>query len=64
MPIKYLPVIPEPVEGQAILENFSRILRYKVTDEVFVPLQREMPLYESAVIRQLGRCNYRCTFIL
>ena len=28
MPIKYVPFIPEPVEGQAVLGNFNRILRY------------------------------------
>ena len=24
MPIKYVPFIPEPVEGQAVLGNFNR----------------------------------------
>ena len=33
MPIKYVPFIPEPVEGQAVLGNFNRILRYKGADD-------------------------------
>ena len=33
MPIKYIPFIPEPVEGQAVLGNFNRILRYKGAGE-------------------------------
>ena len=32
MPIKYVPFIPEPVEGQVVLGNFNRILRYKGAD--------------------------------
>ena len=46
MPIKYVPFIPEPIEGQAVLGNFNRILRYKGADEVSMTLQRGMPLYE------------------
>ena len=29
MAIKYIPYFPEPIEGQAILDNFSRTLKYK-----------------------------------
>lgn len=29
MPIKYIPFIPEPVEGQTVLGSFNRILEYK-----------------------------------
>ena len=46
MPIKYIPFIPEPVEGQAVLANFNRILKYKGADDVSMVLQRGMPLYE------------------
>ena len=46
MPIKYVPFISEPVEGQAVLGNFNRILRYKGADDVSMTLQRGMPLYE------------------
>lgn len=74
MPIKYIPFIPEPVEGQAILGNFSRILRYKGADEVSMTLQRGMPLYEmekqetvgentdgNMVIR--GECVSACAYL-
>ena len=46
MPIKYIPFIPEPIEGQAVLGNFNRVLRYKGADELSMTLQRGMPLYE------------------
>ena len=54
MPIKYVPFIPEPVEGQAVLGNFNRILRYKGADEVSMTLQRGMPLYEMEKQETLG----------
>ena len=74
MPIKYIPFIPEPVEGQAVLENFSRILKYKGADDVSMILQRGMPLYEmekqetvgdntdgNLVIR--GECVSACAYL-
>lgn len=74
MPIKYVPFIPEPVEGQAVLANFNRILRYKGADEVSMTLQRGMPLYEmekqetvgenadgNMVIR--GECVSACAYL-
>ena len=74
MPIKYIPFIPEPVEGQAVLGNFNRILRYKGADEVSMTLQRGMPLYEmekqetvgenadgNMVIR--GECVSACAYL-
>lgn len=54
MPIKYIPFIPEPIEGQAVLGNFSRILKYKGADEVSMTLQRGMPLYEMEKIETVG----------
>lgn len=54
MPIKYIPFIPEPVEGQAVLGNFNRILRYKGADEVSMTLQRGMPLYEMEKQETVG----------
>lgn len=54
MPIKYVPFIPEPVEGQAVLGNFNRILRYKGADEVSMTLQRGMPLYEMEKQERVG----------
>ena len=74
MPMKYVPFIPEPVEGQAVLGNFNRILRYKGADEVSMTLQRGMPLYEmekqetvgenadgNMVIR--GECISACAYL-
>ena len=54
MPIKYIPFIPEPIEGQAILGNFNRILKYKGADEVSMTLQRGMPLYEMEKVETVG----------
>lgn len=54
MPIKYVPFIPEPVEGQAVLGNFNRILKYKGADDVSMTLQRGMPLYEMEKIETVG----------
>ena len=74
MPIKYVPFIPEPIEGQAVLGNFNRILKYKGADDVSMVLQRGMPLYEmekqetvgenadgNMVIR--GECVSACAYL-
>lgn len=74
MPIKYVPFIPEPVEGQAVLGNFNRILKYKGADDVSMTIQRGMPLYEmekqetvgenadgNMVIR--GECVSACAYL-
>lgn len=74
MPIKYVPFIPEPVEGQAVLGNFNRILKYKGADDISMVLQRGMPLYEmekqetvaenkdgNLVIR--GECVSACAYL-
>jgi adenine-specific DNA-methyltransferase len=46
MAIKYVPYYPEPIEGQALLDNFRRTLKYKGGDEIRDKLVRGMPLYE------------------
>ena len=74
MPIKYVPFIPEPVEGQAVLGNFNRILRYRGVDDTSMVLQRGMPFYEvekqetvgenpngNMVIR--GECVSACAYL-
>ena len=74
MPIKYVPFIPEPVEGQAVLGNFNRILKYRGADETSMVLERGMPLYEvekqetvggnadsNMVIR--GECVSACAYL-
>ncbi|RLA08166.1 MAG: site-specific DNA-methyltransferase [Gammaproteobacteria bacterium] len=60
MPIKYIPYNPDPVEGQAILDNFSRtrrVLRYRDNNEVYDRILRGMPYYETEVIEQVGDDN-------
>lgn len=74
MPIKYIPFIPEPVEGQAVLNNFNRVLKYKGADDINDTLRRGMPLYEmekqetvgenadgNMVIR--GECVSACAYL-
>lgn len=74
MPIKYVPFIPEPIEGQAVLGNFNRILKYKDAEDASMVLQRGMPLYEmekqetvggnaggNMVIR--GECVSACAYL-
>lgn len=74
MAIKYIPFKPEPVEGQAVLANFNRILKYKGADDATMILQRGMPLYEmekqetvgenkkgNMVIR--GECVSACAYL-
>lgn len=55
MPIKYIPFIPEPIEGQAVLSNFNRILKYKGADDVSMTIQRGMPLYEMEKQETVGK---------
>ena len=54
MPIKYVPFIPEPIEGQAVLGNFNRILKYRGADDISMRLQRVMPLYELELQEKYG----------
>lgn len=54
MPIKYVPFIPEPIEGQAVLSNFNRMLKYKGADDVSMTLRRGMPLYEMEKLETVG----------
>ena len=74
MPIKYVPFIPEPIEGQAVLANFNRILKYKGANDTKMVLQRGMPYYEvekqetvgenadgNMVIR--GECVSACAYL-
>ena len=74
MAIKYIPFFPEPIEGQALLNNFKRTLRYKGANEVESALRRGMPLYEikkqetvgenkdgNLVIR--GECISACAYL-
>ena len=53
MPIKYVPFVPEPIEGQAVL-NFNRILKYRGADDTKMILERGMPLYEVEKLESVG----------
>lgn len=44
---KFLPFFPDTIKGQAILDNFTRTLRYSGNDKVKERILRGMPLYES-----------------
>lgn len=57
MAVKYIPFFPEPIEGQAILGNFSRTLRYKGNTDVKGRLQRGMPYYEVETTETVGDPN-------
>ena len=75
MSAKFIPFFPEPVKGQAILNNFTRTLRYYGNDAVKASLRRGMPLYEmrtrehvgttgkadNLVIR--GECLFACAYL-
>ena len=54
MPIKYVPFVPEPIDGQAVLSNFKRALKYKGADDAKMTLQRGMPLYEMETRETVG----------
>ena len=55
MPIKYIPFIPEPVEGQAVLANFNRVLKYRGADDVSRTIRRGMPYYELRKQETVGK---------
>lgn len=74
MAIKYIPYDPDPVRGQAVLDNFRRTLKYKGSDEIPGKLKRGMPYYEvertetvgsggsgSMLIR--GECVSACAYL-
>lgn len=58
MPIKYIPYYPEPTQGQAILNNFTRTqraLKYRDNEKVFTRILRGMPLYEIESAETIGK---------
>jgi adenine-specific DNA-methyltransferase len=57
MPVKYIPYVPNTVEGQAVLDNISRtqrVLRYRDNDKVISKILRGMPYYEVEKQEQVG----------
>ena len=57
MPVKYIPYYPNTVQGQAILNNLTRmrrVLRYRDNDKVYERIKRGMPYYELEKIESVG----------
>ena len=57
MAIKYIPFNVEPIEGQAVLDNFKRTLKYKGAYDIKEGLRRGMPLYEMSTVEKVGAGN-------
>lgn len=60
MPIKYVPYLPTPIEGQAVLSNFlrtKRMLSYRGADGVYERIIRGMPYYELERVETVGKNN-------
>lgn len=55
MAIRYIPFFPEPIEGQAILNNFRRTLRYHEQEGLERRLRRGMPYYETEETERVGK---------
>ncbi len=55
MAIRYIPFFPEPIEGQALLNNFRRTLRYHEQEGLERRLRRGMPYYETEEIERVGK---------
>ena len=55
MSAKVIPFYPEPIRGQAILNNFTRTLRYYGNEAVKTSLKRGMPLYEVQAREHVGK---------
>ena len=58
MSIKYISYFPETIEGQAILDNFTRtrrVLRYRDSDKVIERIKRGLPLYEAETLETIGK---------
>lgn len=54
MAVKYIPFFPEPIEGQALLNNFNRTLRYRGVEDLSGRLRRGMPYYEVDITEKVG----------
>ena len=54
MAVRYIPFDVEPIEGQALLDNFKRTLKYKGAYDVKDSIKRGMPLYEVETQEKIG----------
>lgn len=57
MAVKYIPFFPEPIEGQALLNNFDRTLRYHGVENLNGRLRRGMPYYEVETTETVGNAD-------
>ena len=57
MAVKYIPFFPEPIEGQALLNNFNRTLRYRGVENLSGRLRRGMPYYEVETTEKVGNAD-------
>lgn len=55
MATRYVPYFPEPIEGQALLNNFTRTLKYYGNEKVKEKLKRGMSLYEVELTESVGK---------
>ena len=53
MPIRYIPIDPIVLRGQAVLGNFSRTLRYSGNHKPGQRLSRGLPLYELRTVEHV-----------
>ncbi|MBN1811795.1 MAG: site-specific DNA-methyltransferase [Anaerolineae bacterium] len=57
MPVKYIPYFPETIQGQALLDSFTRThraLKYRDNDKVITRVLRGMPLHEVETVERIG----------
>lgn len=57
MAVKYIPFFPEPIKGQALLNNFNRTLRYRDMEDLNGRLRRGMPYYEVETTEKVGNTD-------
>ena len=57
MPIDYVPYHPQPIDGQAVLYNFTRtrrLLAYRDNDKALRRIARGLPRYELETVETVG----------
>lgn len=64
--MKYIPYFPETLEGQALLNNFTRtrqLLRYRGDNKIMEHIERGMSFYETSLKEKVG-CNEDCNMLM
>lgn len=57
MPNKYVSYFPDPVSGQAILSNFTRVLKYRGSNDISSDIVRGMPLYDAELKETVNKSD-------